>query len=152
MTTNEDNQKPINPKREALINLSSQAFEFREAQINMAQNAYEAAFWESKTLNYIMLNHLYETDEANEFHTFHQWKQKGATVIKGAKAFAIWGQPIRAEKSTAKPETEKDTAEDYKYFPMCFLFSDKQVVLPVISERPAEPKQQLEPVNLDGII
>lgn len=72
------------------------------------------------------LKSLYE--EANpsikEFKTFHQWKAEGATVRKGEKAFLIWGQPRRVEQV---PEGSTEP-EEYKYWPICYLFANTQVV------------------------
>jgi hypothetical protein len=152
---NEDNKKPLNPKREALIILSKQAEGFRTEKIKQSLNENEALFWSSKTLNYIMLKHLYTVHGAEEFNTFNQWKEKGATILKGSKAFTIWGQPIRAkEQEKPKEKTESDTADDYKYFPLCFLFSDKQVLFPVLKENEFNQEQPevFETVMLDEIL
>lgn len=152
--TSEDNKKVLNPKREALILLSNRAEKFRDEQIANAESEYQALIWASTNLNSIMLNHLYEVDGATEFHTFNQWKQKGATVIKGAKAFVIWGQPIHARPKEGKPEPgEVDTTDGYKYFPLCYLFSDKQVTFPIIKTTEAEQEHPYtETVNLDELM
>lgn len=154
-----DNKKEINPKRAALIALSAQAVEFRDEQINNAENENEALFWATRTINYILLNHLYATNGATEFNTFNQWKEQGATVKKGEKAFLIWGQPIRAKAGEPEPKAEDtDTeADKYKYFPLCYLFSDVQVQKPTDS-REAEPAKTpeeeavFETVDLDDIL
>ena len=59
-----------------------------------------------------------------EFKTFHQWKEEGATVRKGEKAFLIWGQPRRGEQV---PEGSNEP-EEYKYWPICYLFANTQVI------------------------
>lgn len=72
------------------------------------------------------LKDLYiEKDPAiKEFKTFNQWKEEGATVRKGEKAFLIWGQPRRGEQV---PEGSNEP-EEYKYWPMCYLFANTQVI------------------------
>lgn len=148
-----DTQKPLNPKREALMQLSAQAVEFRINQIENAQNENEVLFWSSKTLNYIMLNHLYKTDGATEFNTFKQWKERGATIVKGQTAFVIWGQPLQP-KEKKKEEDQTDAVEDYRYFPLCFLFSDKQVVFPVlkVQEEKATTENPHESILIDDFM
>lgn len=126
-------EKPVrkpNPKREALIAMSNAAKELRENMTQGATTENEALYWASRTVNFMLLNHMYETGGATEFNTFNQWKERGATIKKGETAFLIWGQPIgrqRAEKAEAKGEPETDDS-DYEYFPLCYLFSDKQVI------------------------
>ena len=45
------------------------------------------------TINEILLKLIYNTNGATEFNTFAQWKELGYTILKGSKAFVIWGQP-----------------------------------------------------------
>ena len=156
-----DTKKEINPKRAALIQLSEQAREFRETKIEQAGNDTEALYWSTRTLNQIMLHHLYDKKGATEFNTFNQWKEKGATVIKGEKAFLIWGQPIRPKEKTETKEKSEEEAEGstYEYFPLCYLFSDKQVRFQEdiregeATEGETEQEQEsFETVNLDDYL
>lgn len=79
-------------------------------------------------INEILLKIIYDTKDCNEFNTFCQWKEKGYTIIKGSKAFLIWGQPINKQKTEKSKAEVQDTDEDeYRFFPVCYLFSDKQV-------------------------
>lgn len=129
-TKTEGTKKPKNPKREQLINLSNMAKKLREDMADAAETAEEAEFWATRTINYMLLNHTYNTDGATEFNTFNQWKERGATIKKGSSAFLIWGQPVgrqKADKAAAKGEEQTDDSE-YDYFPLCYLFSDKQVI------------------------
>lgn len=132
--------KKGNPKREMLINLSNMAKQIREDMAEGATTPEEALFWSSRTVNYMLLKHIYITDGAEEFNTFNQWKAKGATIKKGSKAFAVWGQPIGKKAADKKEETEE--ADEYEFFPMCFLFSDKQVI--TAEEQEAEKNKRLE--------
>ena len=68
--------------------------------------------------------YIEEHPEIQEFKTFHQWKEEGATVRKGEKAYLIWGQPRRGEQV---PEGSNEP-EEYKYWPMCYLFANTQVI------------------------
>lgn len=68
--------------------------------------------------------YIEEHPAIQEFKTFHQWKEEGATVRKGEKAFLIWGQPRRGEQM---PEGSNEP-EEYKYWPICYLFANTQVI------------------------
>lgn len=136
-------RKP-NPKREALIKMSQAAKELRENMTEGATTDNEALYWASRTVNFMLLHHMYETGGATEFNTFRQWKEKGATIKKGETAFLIWGQPIarqQAEKAEAKGEPEPDDS-DFDYFPLCYLFSDKQVITAEELEKEKTKKQE----------
>jgi len=67
---------------------------------------------------------LYTADgEHSTFKTFQQWKDEGKFIIKGSKAFVIWGSPRKA----VRPEAEEGEDDEFKYWPLCYLFSNKQV-------------------------
>lgn len=76
--------------------------------------------------------------EIEEFKTFWQWKEEGATVRKGQTAFLIWGQP---RKVSQVPEGATEP-EEFKYWPLCYLFANTQVYKPE-----PQPEQQPEPVQ-----
>lgn len=143
-------KKPRNPKRDFLVNLSNMAKKLRDDMAEGAETPEEALFWSSRTINYMLLNHIHNTDGATEFNTFHQWKAKGATIKKGSTAFLVWGQPVgrqKAEEAKAKGEPAEDDSE-YEYFPICYLFSDKQVItaeeLEAEKQRKETEKQERE--------
>lgn len=74
------------------------------------------------TVNQALLGYYSSKNEnIEEFNTFHQWKEKGKTILKGEKAFLIWGQPRKTEQ-TDNPE-EKET----RFWPVCYLFANTQV-------------------------
>lgn len=86
--------------------------------------------------------------EIAEFKTFWQWKEEGATVRKGEKAFLIWGQP---RKGSQVPEGTSEP-EEYKYWPVCYLFANTQVYKPEARPEPEtkhEPEPELETVSGD---
>lgn len=150
----EDKKKEPNPKRVELARLSDFAEELREQKVNEAESEQEALFWASRTINYMLLHCIYDTKEATEFNTFNQWKTQNATVKKGEKAFLIWGQPVRKFEKPEDAPPEQEETEKYKFFPLCYLFSDKQVRFAEdyrekeSSEAPEQP-QEYEPINLD---
>jgi hypothetical protein len=128
--TAEQPKKERNPKRTILIELSNQMKTLRNDMAEGATTPEEALYWASRTINFMLLNHVYNSDGSTEFNTFRQWKEKGATIKKGSVGYVIWGQPVgrqRAEKAEAKGQPETDDS-DYEFFPLCYLFSDKQVI------------------------
>jgi hypothetical protein len=86
------------------------------------------------------LIYMYDQQQGKEceYNTFHQWKEKGCTIVKGVHAFCVWGQP-RTASQTPEGATEP---EEYKYWPLCYLFSDLQVIDP--EQKKAEPEQEPE--------
>ncbi len=151
-------EKKVNPRREALIKASQEARELREAFAEQSETDMEAVTWMSQTLNYMLLNHIYDVGENVEFKTFGQWKKEGATIRKGEKSFVIWGQPISAQRkkeAEAKGETTEEDPDNFEYFPMCYLFGDQQVIMPE-DRQPAkvqEPEPEVrETVELDEVL
>lgn len=134
--TTPNNQAPtkLQEKRAILVALSQQAKQLRQDKINNAQTTEEAAFWSSRTINYMLLNHIYKSERVR-FETFKEWKAQGATIKKGAKATVIWGQP-RQGVATLEQRLQKDphtlpvddiAVEEYEFFPLCYLFSEDDV-------------------------
>ena len=142
-------------KRVALSELSRDAESLRELKTKEAKSDNEALFWATRTINYMLLNYIYETGGATEFNTFKQWKDKGATVIKGSKAFAIWGQPVHKQRTGKEQETSENSELDkYKYFPICYLFSNIQVTTKESRTETKEPEdeQEKQNVNIESLI
>ena len=79
-----------------------------------------------------------ENPEIEEFNTFHQWKEQSFTIEKGSKALLFWGQPRKAQQV---PEGT-DEPEEYKYWPICYLFANTQVFKK--GSTPAEPQPEPE--------
>jgi len=65
----------------------------------------------------------YSDGEDLDFNTFKQWKEKGFSIKKGSKAFLVWGKPRKA----AVPEPKDGEDDEFKFWPLCYLFSNKQV-------------------------
>lgn len=79
---------------------------------------------EFDTINAAVMAVFYLDDDHQEFRKFKQWKKDGFSILKGSKAFPVWGQPAKAEKKKAEGEDEKD---EYEFWPICYLFSNAQV-------------------------
>ncbi len=65
----------------------------------------------AKTINTLLREHYNITGEV---HTYEEWKAAGAAVRKGAKAYALWGNPVTTKKG-------------YTFFPIRYVFTSAQV-------------------------
>ena len=130
-------------------NAKIEARALREEKKHTANTIEEAAFWESRTINYMLLRFFYG---GGRFQTFKEWKTDGAVIKKGAKAIVIWGQP---KKGTPKDIDDTNLSEEekelkkYEFFPLCYLFSEKDVVFPSAKEK--EVKEENTPDKEKGI-
>lgn len=85
----------------------------------LAKQLVEAG--EAGSINEALLM-FYRQDGHEEFKTFNQWKKEGMSINKGSKAFLIWASPKQI------PNPDKESEKDkMRYFPICYLFSNKQV-------------------------
>lgn len=144
-----ENKQPTNREIQfaRLLEVTAEARAIKEQLIKTAKNETQAAFYDALTINHIILNMIYkkENPEISDFKKFREWKQEGATVRKGAKAFVIWGQPVAAQrreeaKQKGQPQPETDE-EDETRFPMCYIFADTQVIT---KEEKEAAKQEAE--------
>lgn len=123
-------------KRKELIELS------RFVRMGVKSGAYDS-------VNEGLKEIYQETNpEIEEFKTFWQWKEEGATVRKGQTAFLIWGQP---RKASQVPDGATEP-EEFKYWPLCYLFANTQVYKPEAKPEPEhnhEPEQELATVSGD---
>jgi len=103
-------------KRDALKSLSS------AAKMAIAMGATDA----SHVNEWVLDHYREENPEISEFNTFNQWKEKGCSVKKGSKAFVIWGSPRKGKKQEESPKDDS-TEDEYKFFPLSYLFADTQV-------------------------
>jgi len=110
-------KQSIKEKRKELAQLS------RGIQLLVKEGAYDS-------VNEGLID-LYSDGEDLEFNTFHQWKAKGFSVKKGSKAFLVWGKPRKV--AVAEPEDGED--DEFKFWPLCYLFSSKQVEATRVAER-----------------
>lgn len=162
-------KRPKNPNREKLLQMSADAKSFREKMIQESDSPEDAIWWQSQTLNSILLKYFYKVPEGMELGTFHQWKAKNCLIKKGEKALIIWGQPLRAqraEQAEAKGQDSPEEDENGEYFPMCYLFRKDQVLTPEEVETEKKSNQErrekqkeiaqaianLQTVNLDLVL
>lgn len=80
---------------------------------------------EFDTVNEAIVESVYKEKDSKikELNTLRQWNKKGYRVMKGEKALLVWGQPRKAEQV---PDGS-DEPEEYKFWPVCFLFANTQV-------------------------
>jgi hypothetical protein len=115
-------------KRIALSELSRKAEALKKQKQEDAGTITEQLFWASRTVNYMLLKYMYDTEGAEEFKTLVQWRKAGYKVKKGSKSFTIWAQPREGRyKDQKEKEEEKDDEHKYEFFPICHLFSNLQV-------------------------
>ena len=120
-----------------LTRASEAARKIKEQLVKEAPTEAKALFLATRPLNYFILNFVYKTNGITDFKKFNEWKQEGATVKKGEKAYPIWGQPVGKQKEDeAKSKGENYTAseEENERYPLCYVFSNLQV-------RPIERKE-----------
>lgn len=140
----------IQKKRLYLSELSRDAEAIRTAKVKAAMTISDAAYWESQTVNFFLTNFIYPASEGTKvYKTFHDWKKEGATVKKGEKAFLIWGSPIYATHQTEAKNTEgkenKETeGNEYEFFPLCYVFSENQVVTAQERIKAKETRQEVQ--------
>lgn len=98
-----------------------------KALSKIAQLAIKSEETDASSVNEWILDYYREQEPAiSEFNTFNQWKEKGFSIKKGSTAYVIWGSPRKVENP--EPENSGDSDNDeYKYWPLCYLFSDQQV-------------------------
>ena len=58
-----------------------------------------------------------------KLNTFNGWKKEGKQIIKGSKSFLFWSKPIKKNKD----ENEEKQEGGYKFFNVCYLFTNEQV-------------------------
>lgn len=95
------------------------------------------------------LREMYEESapEIEEFNTFNQWKELGYTIKKGSKAHLFWGQPRKYEQT---PEGS-DEPEEFKYWPLCYLFDNTQVFKKGETTEKPKPEVRNEPAIVEEL-
>lgn len=74
------------------------------------------------TINEAIIEEVYKNNGHEDFNTFYGWQKSGYQVKKGEKGFPVWGRPKKVKR--IEPQTEKD---EFSFFPLSYLFSNKQV-------------------------
>jgi hypothetical protein len=109
----------IQAKRDQLKELSKEAAKFVEAE--KAASINDA------------LTIIYNCQGHEEIHSFKEWLNRGYVVKRGEKALLLWGTPFKAVQQEKDNENQKD---EYKFFPLAFVFSNKQVE-PIVTKHHA---------------
>jgi hypothetical protein len=99
-------------KRESLKQLS------KVVQIGMKEGIYNS-------VNEGLVD-IYSKEGHTEIHSFKHWLTLGKVVKKGEKALLLWGEPRKAGKQE-KPEQQTSEDDEYKFFPLAYVFSQLQV-------------------------
>lgn len=60
--------------------------------------------------------------------SYRQWQEEGYQVKRGSKALLLWGSPLRNNgKDEAQKNEPEASGDDYKFFPLAYVFSNLQV-------------------------
>lgn len=70
------------------------------------------------------LKEIYKESGHHELKTLRQWNRDGKKVVKGEKALLLWGSP---RKIDLKKTEQSEEAEEMDFYPICYVFSNKQV-------------------------
>lgn len=99
------------------------------AQAKQEIELLEATTGQSVGVNEMLVITYKAETNCTTFKTFQDWVKYGYQVKKGADAFRIWGQPLKAKVTAnqAKEESEEQEEGTYKLWPMCCLFNESQV-------------------------
>ena len=95
-----------------------------KALSNQVKPLVEAGKFE--TINAAIIELFYKNDGNEIFKKFKEWKKEKKIILKGSKSFVVWAKPLKAQKQ--KQETSPEEQDEYSFFPICHLFSNKQVV------------------------
>jgi hypothetical protein len=126
-TKKTDGQKRAEYQRTKLKGLSVKARDLREVMIKRATaagNLNEVERWSMARVNDIIAGWYKEDTGATELRSFRQWALAGYYVERGSRAFTLWGKKRSATLQVAAGELEE---REYDFFPIAYLFSDKQV-------------------------
>ena len=94
---------------------------------NTLQAAAKAAGMEESPNE--LLRAYYAQAGHTELKTFEEWKQAGFYIRKGEKAILLWGhpKPSRQAKEAAKQAGKPEEEAENDFYPLAYLFSNKQV-------------------------
>jgi len=129
-------KKQPNEKRQVLKTLSNAVIQAAKF-LNVEAPVNDLLFW-----------FAYDPDDVRTWKSFNGWKREGFTVRKGAKAFPVWGHPQTFTKTDDAGEHEDS------FFPLAFLFNEKQVYKPLpakLREKISQQAAQLEEFYSEAI-
>jgi hypothetical protein len=98
-------------------------------EISKIAKGFQNSSCEGMTINEILIDEFYTDEENQEFKTLFDWSKNGFKVLKGSKSFLIWGKPRKLKDKTEAPKPQATEGEDEsEFYPLCYLFSNAQVV------------------------
>lgn len=65
------------------------------------------------------LKSIYSAQGHDTLKTLREWNNEGKRIKKGEHALLLWGRP--------KTKQVDETADEFSFYPICFVFSDKQI-------------------------
>jgi antirestriction protein ArdC len=136
---NDSNTSHIHETREKLKALSISVRDL------VKQGKYES-------INEAIMATVYKDEENQEFKSYRQWGEDGFQVRKGEHAYALWGRPKEHEEDKDAPEKTGGEMEDDhgKFFPIAYVFSNKQVD-PIVKKQEEPEKESMEELaNIRG--
>ena len=111
--------KEVSPAKAALIAISDK---LKGAKlINALPSEYDFCATTNDLLR------VYYNVGNQEMKTFNQWKQEGKFVKKGEKGFAFWTKPMTSGKKEDGENGGEQKESSYKFFGICYLFTENQV-------------------------
>ncbi len=70
---------------------------------------------------------IYRKQGHTELHSYKQWKERGFQVKRGSKALLLWGEPRNGGKQEKPEKKDEGNEDEYKFFPLAYVFSQLQV-------------------------
>jgi len=134
MKKNQSNIEAVKAKREQLKKLSNEA-------LKKDRELYPEDEGQRANINTLLMVYIYNRHGNRTFNTFAQWLRLGYVVNKGEKAFLLWGQPKEGKRAEGSEE------DNFKFFPLAYVFSDEQVykIESTATPQEAEPEPTPEP-------
>lgn len=94
-------------------------------------------------INEAIMATVYKDEQNQEFKSYRQWHEEGFQVRKGEHAFPLWGRPKEHEDKETPEKSSDETVEDMgKFFPVAYVFSNKQVD-PIVKKHDTPEKEAL---------
>lgn len=95
--------------------------------------AYAPLIAISETFNEVLI--LFYDLKGKKLMTFSDWKKAGYKVKKGEKAYTFWSRPITGKQKKEKEDVKQlksvnteNVEDEYKFFSICKLFTEDQVI------------------------
>lgn len=126
-----EKQNKMQLRRKVLSSICRKLEILRDVKVSEARTDNERLYWETRTKNQLLMKLLYNKDDSKIFKTFNQWKAENKTILKGAKSVMVWAQPLgelKAQKAKEHGQEAETSEDEMRYFPICFLFDNTQVL------------------------